>query len=126
MNRIITYTSERGIPLLMDSPRGHVPDSGVLTVEAYPKWYDLYLVTKYQGVFSVFKDYATSEIVTEAEDAVLSLGESAYCDHAYNPRFFLAVAKALGVCYSSLAYEMVVGRWEMDYIGNKSKYYDGE
>ena len=118
LTRKPTLCSPRGFPLVCADG---IPDGGVvLTVECYSKWYELFLITapveighlaKIQGIhFGMFdRDEFTK-------------GESAYCDHAPNPGVVARFAAAYGYRIDSAAFEMIVGRWELEY----QEHYDVE
>jgi hypothetical protein len=94
--------SPRGIPLVWGG--GHPSKGAVLTVECYCKWYDLIVVwpDKIEAVnFGVLHPHAKDE--------------SAYCDHAPNPNVVARYAGAMGYHLDREAFEMMIGRWEIEY-----------
>lgn len=99
----VTFYSARNIPLIWT---GGVPDGPVLTMELYSKWYELFVIGP--GVISISFD----KLEAFAED------ESAYCDHVPNPKAVYRFAKANGYHLDEQAYEMIIGRWELEYLKN--------
>lgn len=95
--------SQRGIPLLHD---GEVRFP-LITVEIAPKWYSLWLIGLNSSPvpigYDVLEDYRGDE--------------SAYLDHAPNPKAVAAFAAAQGIEVDEMAYEMMIGRWEQEYHG---------
>ncbi len=86
---------------------GHPKDAAVLTVECYCKWYELFLVCPDAIVginFGVLSQH--------------SKDESPYCDHAPNPRAVYRYAQAKGYQLDNKAFEMIIGRWEIEYHEN--------
>lgn len=98
----VTLYSPRGMPLVW---RGGHPTSGsVLTVECYCKWYELFLVNPDALVgihFGVLEKH--------------SKNEAPYCDHAPNPKAVYRYAQAQGYQLDREAFEMIIGRWELEY-----------
>ena len=93
--------SHRGLPLILGEGERGEP---TLTVELYSKWYYLYLVDP-------------SGLVTEIDfpdDETCPEGESPYADHVPNPRAVSAWAEKMGYDVNPLAFEMIVGRWEIE------------
>lgn len=77
----------------------------VLTVENYCKWYELFVVNVDGSIKSI--DFGQ-----------LDDGEGTpYCDHAPNPVKVMYLAKRLGLHLDEQAFEMIIGRWEMEYHG---------
>lgn len=104
------YYSPRGMELIVEC----IADRPVLTVELYMKWYDLFIVHPNGQVSSAFE--CAGHKWDEAEDYVISqYKESAVCDHAFNPKFFVRLAETLDIDYCDLALELVAGRWAIDY-----------
>lgn len=97
--------SPRGIPLVWGG--GYPKYGAVLTVECYCKWYELFLVCQNTIVgidFGVLSQH--------------SKNESPFCDHAPNPRAVYRFAQARGYCLDNEAFEMIIGRWEIEYRDN--------
>jgi hypothetical protein len=93
--------SERGHPLLLQ----RLPRSGerpVVTVECYEKWYHLYLVYKIHDELAV-------EATPFPEHDTLT----PYIDHVPNPAVVKAWAESKGYYLDELAYQMMIGRWEL-------------
>jgi hypothetical protein len=94
--------SPRGIPLVWGS--GHPKAGAVLTVECYCKWYELFLVCP--------------DAIVGVDFGVLGMhskDEAPYCDHAPNPRAVYRYAQARGYLLDNVAFEMIIGRWEIEY-----------
>ena len=107
--------SDRGIPLVCQSA-GNIP---VLTVENYCKWYDLYLVFPDGKVEAVQSDDARCQVMQETDNECMArYRESAYGDHTFNPRAVCLLAIKLKAQLDMEAYEMIVGRWEIEYKNN--------
>jgi hypothetical protein len=110
---ITLHTSARGFPLAWLSPP---IDRPVLTVELYCKWYTLWLVSPAGAIDSV-PFYHLSDLST-AGPAL-----TPYIDHVPNPAVVLRLCEARGYHLDDIAYELIVGRWEIegrenpDYIG---------
>lgn len=101
----VTLYSPRGIPLVWGG--GHPKYGAVLTVECYCKWYELFLVCP--------------DTIVGIDFGVLgqhSKDESPYCDHAPNPRAVYRYAQARGCQLDNEAFEMIIGRWEIEYHEN--------
>jgi hypothetical protein len=97
--------SPRGIPLVWRG--GHPKDGAVLTIECYCKWYELFLVCP--------------DTIVGIDFGVLdqhSKDESPYSDHAPNPRAVYRYAQAGGYQLDNEAFEMIIGRWEIEYREN--------
>lgn len=90
--------SNRGHFLLLDALpiAAHPP---VVTVEAYPKWYSLYVVRPGPHVEEV--PFPESDTMTP------------YIDHVPNPQVVKAWADANGYEVDELALEMMIGRWQL-------------
>jgi hypothetical protein len=106
-------TSQRGMPLVCQQPN---PDKPMLTVENYCKWYDFYLVFPDRHVEAFHSSPERAKFFEEAERrCVEEHSESAYCDHAFNPRFMWILADLAGVVLDWTSFELVIGRWEEEY-----------
>lgn len=105
-----THLSEREIPLVYILG---FADKPVITVENYPKWYGLYLVMPNRTI-KKWEDIPFQD----DNEFVGKSNESAYCDHAFNPKYvqFLAEKYDYILCDQSL--EILIGRWEMEYKEN--------
>lgn len=89
--------SNRGHFLLLPSlPAAN--DRPVVTVEAYTKWYGLYVVRPDAQVEEV--PFPTHETLTP------------YIDHVPNPAVVEAWAEANGYEVDEMALEMMIGRWQ--------------
>lgn len=107
-DRVFVWYSKQGHPLVyMGGPR----DRSVLTVENYPKWYGLCLVTP-RGIV---QDVSYGELDELAREA----GISGYVDHAPNAELVSKLASVRGWILDSGSYEMIVGRWETDGLGTR-------
>lgn len=98
------YQSPRGLPLIWSSTEP--PKAPTLTVELYPKWYNLHLVMP-------------SGQVTEIQYFALRPRPNgpAYVDHVPNPA---SVSDLVHVCkweMDELAFELIVGRWALEIEG---------
>jgi hypothetical protein len=93
-----TPVSKRDIPLISG-----FCDEPYVTVELYPKWYDLYVVHPGFRVERVGFD----ELEKFCGDG------SPYSDHCPNPNAVQRLATARGWGVDELALELIVGRWEM-------------
>lgn len=91
--------TDRGFPLLVTVANRTRP---VLTVEAYCKWYSLYVVHP-DGTFAKVP-FADLEPYTPE-------GMSAYVDHAPNPEAALEMATQRGWLLDPVAYDVMVGRF---------------
>jgi len=99
--------SDRSIPLVYQLNKKI--DQPVLTVENYCKWYELYLI----GVDGSIKKIEFDELQEYAPE-----NQSAYCDHVPNPHAVTKYAVKLGYHLDEQSYEMIVGRWMIEYKGN--------
>jgi hypothetical protein len=100
-----TLYSSRNHPLIWHG--GHPEEGVVLTMECYCKWYDLQLVypDRIEAVdFGVLYDHCKNEAPS--------------CDHAPNPRAVYRYAAAKGFQIDNEAFEMMIGRWELEYHEN--------
>ena len=87
------------------------PTTQTVTVEAYVKWYRLYIV-------HAVESRTATEMVTEVGFEVLNdycESESPYLDHAPNPTVVQRWARAHGLHIDPLAFELMIGRWEQEY-----------
>ncbi len=106
--------SERGFPLCCETgpPQGYL-----ITVERYPKWYSLYLLSTIHDSTTIYKleDHPLGVGASaHGEGECLEHGESSIGDHTWNPRFVQAVADYIECEVDSLAWELIVGRWEIE------------
>lgn len=85
---------------------GELPTTPTLTVELYEKWYDLYLVAP---------DGTVTEVsFGDLEDRRYCAGDqTAVADHVPNPVVVAAYAQFHEYWVDNLAYELMVGRWEI-------------
>ncbi len=95
--------SERGIPLVLQE----LPQKPTLTIENYQKWYDIYLVMP-DGKTMPYRDY---------DDIEARFRETTWGDHVINPDFFRAIALLRGFDIDERSFEIVVGRWHIEYLG---------
>ncbi len=79
-----------------------------ITVDASEKWYRL---------FAMLPDGTVREIdfCTELDEPRFCGDESAYCDHVPNPVAVQRYALTYGYEIDPLAFEIMVGRWEIEY-----------
>lgn len=102
------YFSEREHPLVCTQyPR----DIGrpVLTVELYPKWYGLQLISIDGSVNELpFPDRAS---LKSAFAQGLDDTEAAFVDHVPNPIYVMRWASQEGHHLDELALELIIGRW---------------
>ncbi len=93
--------SERNFDLVLSVLPLHEP---TITVEAYCKWYDLYLVSPDGTVKAVGFDE-------------LDTGKGTpYSDHVPNPAAVTLFADKKGYGVDPLALEIIVGRWHMEHL----------
>jgi hypothetical protein len=105
------YKSERGKPLVFQGTPGKIP---VLTVENYMKWYDYFLVFPdghVEGLHANGRHVVADKVAQEYEGPV-------HGDHIFGPGYIMALSVALGVQVCSESFEMMVGRWEIEYKDN--------
>jgi hypothetical protein len=105
---IHVYLSDRGIPLLWwQRPQ---PTRTVLTMENYCKWYHLHFIN-------------TDGDVTELHFGVLEHAapnvSPPFVDHVPNPEAVRLYAAKYNIYVDESAYEMIVGRWELE---NEERY----
>lgn len=97
-------TTGNKLPTLINSVRDDYDfRHPVVTVEAYCKWYCLWVRFKDRVEEAEFPD----------EGEYKTLG-SPYLDHAPNPRHVVRWAKRMGYVIDDLALELIVGRWELE------------
>ena len=88
---------------------GHPAVGGVLTMECYCKWYEMFIVHTDKIVSVGFGVLADSRFCKD---------ESPFCDHVPNPRAVYRYAAANGYHLDNEAFEMIIGRWELEYRDN--------
>jgi hypothetical protein len=94
--------SERGLPLLLSNG---LPLAPTLTVELYEKWYTLYLV----------KPNGDIEVVEYPDDPASCPSDmSPYMGHVPNSKVVANYARNHGYEVDLLAFELIVGRWEIE------------
>jgi hypothetical protein len=122
MKREIDYwgaKSDRDIPLASWTGGAKYPT--ILTVELYLKWYDLYLVFEDGHVEALHASKERADKLLDLETEFVRLtGESAYCDHAFNPKWVLFIEDRMKYSVASEALELIIGRWELEYKDNYS------
>lgn len=102
------HKSPRGMPLMWMLAPGVKP---TLTVENYLKWYELFLLHPNGEIESV--------PFSKLDDPAFCYSdESAYCDHVPNPAAVYRYAEANDYHLDDQAFEMIVGRWELEYHEN--------
>lgn len=99
-------TSSRDLPLILTYG---LPLTPTVTVEFYEKWYGLAIVQPSGSV---------EEVAFPDEPEFCRGDESPYADHVPNPRVVAAWARAKGYAIDPLAYEMMIGRWEIEARNN--------
>ena len=92
--------SPRGLPLVY---QGGQP--GVVTVELYEKWYEIF-VTKENGTLE-------SVSFMQLEEAYRSA--AAFRDHVPRPEAVMAWAEKMGYRVDTLSLELIQGRWTLEY-----------
>lgn len=99
--------------ILLKSPCGHelllnhATVKPTITVERYYKWYEMFLVSKDDGV---------REITTEDwEKHANTFKGTTWGDHIPNPLFVKALAESNGWEIDPLSYEVIVGRWVIEH-----------
>lgn len=89
--------SPRGLPL--SYVEGEELDAPLITVEIYPKWYELFVIHPDGGIEAL--------LFHELDD-----GEgTTYVDHCPNPRKVEAYAEKHGMYVDEIALELIAGRW---------------
>lgn len=108
------HMSERGIPLIWMVP----PLAGeiILTVENYLKWYGLQLLHENGRI---------EEIPFPDEDWIKP-GEIPFADHVPNPHVVQRFADKKGYLLDDQAFEMMVGRWELEVLDASCAKYGGD
>lgn len=105
------YYSERGFPLITQSFLDSSNKSkGMLTVENYDKWYQLYRITREGEVKPI--DY---------RDMIESRTGLTWVDHAVSPEAFHLTAQKLDLEYDDRTFAMVCERFVTDYLEDWSK-----
>jgi len=99
--------SARNKPLVWRG--GHPAVGGVLTMECYCKWYEMFIVHT-DKILSVGFDVLA--------DSRFCKHELPFCDHVPNPRAVHRYAAANGYQLDNEAFEMIIGRWELEYRDN--------
>lgn len=107
----IVVHGQRGYPLVITSI---VPGCGLLTVELASKWYELYLVKlagdARVGIYEL-ESFHFGHLEPFSRDG------SYFVDHCPNPRAVAAFAASKGYSLDDCAYELLVGRWELEVKG---------
>lgn len=106
------HFSGRGVPLVWVTRP--LRDRAVLTVENYTKWYSLFLIHPNGAV----------EEVPFPDDKWARGNESAFCDHVPNPNAVQRFAADKGYGIDDQAYEMMVGRWELEVVDSAGTKYE--
>lgn len=105
--------SEHGHPLVLSVPQPLLIQP-TITVELSNKWYKLYLVDRNPSR-NTDLDFGLLEEVCE-------VAESAFCDHCPNPNVVVRFADKYGYAVDPLALELMIGRWELEYITQNRRY----
>lgn len=96
----MTYVSDRGIPLLCQTPWEHGP---MVTVENHNKWYNLYIL---------HPDGEVEKVKVETVSAIeAKYSETFYLSDNFNPKLLYLIAAAIGGDVDWLSSEVVTGRW---------------
>jgi hypothetical protein len=103
------HFSERGHALVWAKTPLDIP---ILTVENYLKWYELYLIQPDGSITTI----PFEELEPYEKDDGPVMG-----DHVFNPRVVQRMAHAQDYHLDTQAFEMLIGRWELEYK-NKSEY----
>lgn len=93
--------SPRGFPIVLS---GAARSRATLTVELYEKWYTLFLV---------HSDNSVEEVLFPSSPNYTA-GEAPYVDHVPNPKVVARFARACNYDIDILAFELMVGRWEIE------------
>ena len=101
------FYSPRNKPLIWRG--GNLVDGAVLTMECYCKWYELFLINA---------DTVVSISFAVLADPRFCKHEAPFCDHVPNPRAVYRYAMANGYHLDTEAFEMIIGRWELEYRNN--------
>lgn len=107
------YHSKREIPLLW---MRKVTGAPVLTVENYVKWYALFLIYPGDALAEIYFGRLSQTKYCRS-------GETPFCDHVPNPVVTRRFAEANGFYMDENALEMIIGRWELEYLEMNSRYY---
>lgn len=103
------YLSDRGIPLLCQSPSTF--DKPIVTMENYCKWY---------GVQILFPDGRVENVDPGVYDEICDrLNACLVGDHNYHPRLLNEIAKLIGGVADDRAIEMTAGRWVCEQLDGK-------
>lgn len=105
------YLSERGIPLLCQSPSSF--GKPIVTLENYCKWYGLVILYPDGRV-----KHVDPEIISECCDKVDFILTA---DHNFHPRLINEVAKLIGGEADWRAIEMAGGRWVSEIMAGELK-----
>ncbi len=100
------YKSKRGHALLTQETF----DKPVVTLEAYPKWYEIQLLRP------------DGTLTTIDPDVVTSIASGLWIDHCYHPEALLLIAKSIDAYVCELSLEIAAGRWALNGKGNCHDY----
>jgi hypothetical protein len=101
------YYSSRGLQLLWIQSPGDIP---IITVEHYLKWYNLQLIMPDGGVIPI--PFPGEEFIRDTDECQTAIG-----DHVVNPIVVRRFAEKMGYHLDDQAFEMIVGRWEIEFRG---------
>lgn len=109
--RMLAPLSRRGLPLIWSCGK-HPAEltTPVLTAECYIKWYELYLVRN-MGIATIGFD-ALEDSALYSESIGYTPRESAYRDHAPNPRAIEAYCEHNNYVVDPVMLYVAVGMWE--------------
>jgi hypothetical protein len=100
-----TYRSKRGLPLIYCGQSSRT--APVLTVEAYIKWYDLYVISP-DGTVRPLNDFARRAYEFDHDGEAV-----AWSDHIPTPSFcrWLAQGHPARFEFDPVALDVIAGRW---------------
>lgn len=96
------WFSDRGFPLIYCGSPLDVP---VLTVENYCKWYQFYLA---------MPDGQVKQFYFEDD----KFNDTTWSNHTINPAYYKHICSKFGFHEDDQAYEIIVGRWEIESLQN--------
>jgi hypothetical protein len=103
--------SDHGHPLVYMPKVSRPQKRVVLTVENYCKWYALYAVKS---------DYKFERVEFGDLEQYTFPDQAPYCDHVPNPVSVKVMCQRLDWDLDEQAYEMMIGRWELEYKENEA------
>lgn len=94
--------SDRNLPIILSTDTIFQP---TISVELYDKWYNLQLIHTDLTVKSI--NFPELNLFYDSEPNV--------CDHCPNPKTVREFANRNNFQIDNLAYELIVGRWNIEY-----------